>query len=1197
MLATKHYLRWLWDGVLPASAWSLALAMTISVAGAQTSEPKAATTEASDVATQRDSKAANGEPNSVEQDPPQLPVLDSAEDATETATPTAGSAPDAEGPSLANGLSGTLTDVGPDTFLLPDANGKPQPVLNMSIQDFIEAWKLRQSLVDTQENSSADYTLEECEVVGSLEANYATLTATFLVRLHSSQASDVSLGFSGAVLRKLPQSPSKQNGRFLRRDPQGAGYVVALTGQPDEVVQVDLEFWAPIRREGDRASLRLLTPRANKSSLLLVSKDTVNSVAAGEGTLLSTKSLVAGGSRIEAQHNGGEITLRWQDNRQLKQQFDSVLTSKGKVFATIDGNTLRMQAELTVQSFGRPFREFAVRLPAGAELIPGELPDEVESLEPIGAAEAFGERSEMQVTLKTEQLDPVTLTLDTKQSLPATGALVDVELAGFEVVGAVSQNGELGIQINDDWQLRTGRSESVAQVDTQDIDLSWQTPAIAPDDVDMALHYLRQPWTLPAQIVPRQQRAVATPSYNLSIGPNEARLEMRIEYQVSGVGRAEYRFAPGWILAGWEQKKTETKGLRDLEGLVRKQYNAANVEPLDILGEYGGFVKGIATRDNPEVVVALRKPLPPGADRFVLELPYPDQPELAINSSELVVSADPSIRLSPDPAAHVGLNVEPIIDTEDSANDRPPGQQFRYRGFQPNVKFAGKKEERAQRVLSKSISRVLVSGDKIAVEQDIEFDVRHQPASDIRLTVPRRVPIELELISNDESAEFGTELEIPDRDAAVIESGPMMPEWVVPLPHQRLGKFRVRARYALPPPGASTNFVLKLIGCPGTEFQDQRVSIESSLAEALAPVAGSGWELEPSATNSDRNGATVLTTSQPTTFVPLTYSGRIPTSETLEVDKVWVQTWLTSGTRQQRTVIQYRGEGPIRIELPGDLPSGETIEVKLDGQSTANVVGANGSISVDYRSAFDSPGKETSKHTIELLYRVPNAVEWMQHLAVDRPRLVGDDSGAAVYWQLVTPVQQTYLAAPAELVKAFRTRWTSSGWRAEPAKATSELEAWIGVSTDLEPTLGEQSMLLRGWSDTPLQATLIRRELLVLGVSMGVLTCCLALIYVPWLRKAPILIGGLAVIVLAGIAVPQAAVLVGQFGLFGGVCGVVAALLYLLVRRATLAARAARSSVSHSAATNRGSTVAPIYSGPISTNAPTVSMEMTDSNV
>ena len=56
-------------------------------------------------------------------------------------------------------LSGKIEVVGPDTYLLLDSQGNPQPVLNMPLEEFINAWKSQQSLKQNAAAESPIFTL------------------------------------------------------------------------------------------------------------------------------------------------------------------------------------------------------------------------------------------------------------------------------------------------------------------------------------------------------------------------------------------------------------------------------------------------------------------------------------------------------------------------------------------------------------------------------------------------------------------------------------------------------------------------------------------------------------------------------------------------------------------------------------------------------------------------------------------------------------------------------------------------------------------------------------------------------------------------------------------------------------------------------------------------------------------------------
>ena len=75
---------------------------------------------------------------------------------------------------------------------------------------------------------------------------------------------------------------------------------------------------------------------------------------------------------------------------------------------------------------------------------------------------------------------------------------------------------------------------------------------------------------------------------------------------------------------------------------------------------------------------------------------------------------------------------------------------------------------------------------------------------------------------------------------------------------------------------------------------------------------------------------------------------------------------------------------------------------------------------------------------------------------------------------------------------------------------------------------------------------------------------------------------------------------VAQLGLYGIVCGLVAWVLYLLYggrKQPTGSTLAAPSITRDASGSHRPSTLVPAHIGGVSTNAPTVSIELTDSNV
>src|SRR5690606_25424683 len=126
---------------------------------------------------------------------------------------------------------------------------------------------------------------------------------------------------------------------------------------------------------GDRSTLRLLTPRASVGVMRLESPAIIEreGVSASGGVVVEARPIGdegAGGTRIEANGLGGEFRLSWEEQQQeTVTETASVLSSVGQLYYQIDGNNVQTEARLEVSSLGAHFDTFRIRLPEGAEYI------------------------------------------------------------------------------------------------------------------------------------------------------------------------------------------------------------------------------------------------------------------------------------------------------------------------------------------------------------------------------------------------------------------------------------------------------------------------------------------------------------------------------------------------------------------------------------------------------------------------------------------------------------------------------------------------------------------------------------------------------------------------------------------------------------------------------------------------------------
>src|SRR3954466_12293360 len=104
------------------------------------------------------------------------PKLVNAEEPTfKLATPAAAAASEASPP------KGPIQYVGPDTYILLDAQGRPQPVPGMTYEDFLAAWKKLNQPVNQQ--AEPRYTIEHITFVGKANRERAELKFNAVVHL------------------------------------------------------------------------------------------------------------------------------------------------------------------------------------------------------------------------------------------------------------------------------------------------------------------------------------------------------------------------------------------------------------------------------------------------------------------------------------------------------------------------------------------------------------------------------------------------------------------------------------------------------------------------------------------------------------------------------------------------------------------------------------------------------------------------------------------------------------------------------------------------------------------------------------------------------------------------------------------------------------------------------------------------------
>jgi len=1040
----------------------------------------------------------------------------------------------------------------------------------MTYEDFLAAWK--KSRQESKPESTPRYVLENVELNGAARDSFAELDFTATVRLLVGERVEVPLGLIGAILQGQPRFTTAGDGGaptddtllnrtdaasdaaqdFVTQDPDKGGVVAHFVGKAGERRRVSLQFIVPLSRDGSESTIQLSCPRAVSSNLKLTTRSPVADANVNVGTLVEQVP-VGGGTRLRVVGAAGPVRLTWHSTESAASDFATVLSASGEIRVSIDGRSVRSNARLRVESYGGGFDRLRVRLPPGAQLVPDPAADAaaqrpkyrviVEAA--ANGAAGPGERDARQVVrieFPDKQLTPVTIDLSTEQPIGLEGEGSAVELAGFDVVGAVRQFGDVALEVADDWQARWQIGDHVRQVDAQELAASLQAASLS-----AAFQYDRQPWSLGVRIETRQTRIHVTPQYEMQIWPDEARLTLRLNYQVYGARAFEFQVRmKGWQISG---SPLESGGLVNLDRILR--VDDTLTLPLSQ-----------ASTPRAEITLALRYPLPREAPRFELPLPVPIA--ASIGTGDLAVRATPDVELLPDPQNSVGLAA--VTPTE-RADPQDMNGALHFRSVLPDAVLVAERRNRAQRVSTEVVSHVVITAAGASVEQQLDYDVQYVPLSALLFETSNELwfsegQVEVALAAsaaNDDASAGETPLSIvPAAEYLEVTNSGAATRFRVPLPQPRTGRFTVYVRYRVPLPDAARGgqaWQLPLVRPIEIQETRHRAEIRATRGLTVALDAKSDRSSWKSATSNSGNDLPHLvrtyTADDAQDILPLIVAEADSNSGSgTTVDRIWLQSWYSGGVRQDRMALRFHtAAAQATVELPPQSSTAE-IEVLLDGELAEVLSRDRGRIVVRLDQATDdrnSADAASTDYTLELRSRQPIRRGLLTRHELTPPLLVGGRALSQVYWQIVLPSDEHIVRAPRQLSSASHWQWLGSFWGQRPVFSQSELEKWAEAKPQIAPTAAQNEYLYAGLAPVlSIEFITAPRWLIVLASSAVVLAIGLLWIHVPAARRGWIVAAAACSLAVLAIAFPAPAQLLAQ----AASIGVVAIVLALLLKRA-----------------------------------------------
>ncbi|HWB00510.1 MAG TPA: hypothetical protein VG713_18585, partial [Pirellulales bacterium] len=795
----------------------------------------------------------------------------------------------------------SVQEAKPDLFYLKDKDGKLEPVLGFTLDDFerLLTQGNRRDLTPIRPS----YRIDKLVVRGDATSDRASLTSEFSITVDDDHWVRVPLRLTEAVVQGKPtyRGPGKF---FLEYDAARSEYVAWLNGKSDEPHQLSVPILVPLTSATTETRLKLSLPRALSSELALFVPTKHALAQIPPGSILESAKPESKGTRLRVLGLTAEFSMSWRQAEVRAVEAPTVLESSGALLVRIDGRSVHTQAHLTVRSFGGAFDSFQVRLPPGAVLLTSEQPEYSVKLAANERSKQAGNSMPLvDVRLRSSTVGPVSIRFATTQPFelsentnsrqpPDDGAAAAqgdrVELGGFEVVGAVRQWGHVAVQVVGDWQVTWGQRKQVRQVEDVPAEL-WR------DDMLAAFEYFAQPFSLEARVLPRETRIALDAQYVAAVGDRDVALDARLKYRISGAKAFELKIACN----DWQVDEVGPAAVVDIDDLSPTDNGMLTI-PLSK-----------PTTGNLEISLRAHRKLAEQASTIDFSLPMPMASSLG--PATLIVLPDDNVELTPSTDSITGLAVQHSLPSI----ALPVRQQtpLVYQSEQPDARFAAQLRVFQRSVTTGVRSLAIVSDRRVQVEQQLDYTIKHEAAPMLSLQIPSAIldqgnlllragarPLEWSVVADD----------IPNASGLLLVH--------VELPEPTIGAFGLTAKFdmAIEPltPRSTVPLTIPLI-LPTDVVTASELSVTAP-QEMRVQLADSSWQASESA--KDRHSLDA-TSSSARDQISLTIKVRpVHAIEQTVVDRAWIQSWLGERSRQDRAAYQLvTADRNVTIKLPAGV--------------------------------------------------------------------------------------------------------------------------------------------------------------------------------------------------------------------------------------------------------------------------------------
>jgi len=1043
---------------------------------------------------------------------------------------------------------GSIEEIQPELFYVPDEGGRLVPVPGFRYRDFVDLFRIKEGLAGGLQPPGA--VLENVVVkidareVAPRAEGHGQVTCPATVELTIRQIhggwTPIPLESGGMILSAAPRHEGP--GRMIVDvEPGRSGYRAWFDATPeaggDVRHSVVLEGRMPVESTATHEAFAFRVPAAVASQIDVISRRLTPDVTVSpESAEPSVTATADGGSVVSVRGLAGDVRIRVGDES-VGRSPAAQATSESTV--RIDGRNAVTETTIRLGNLAAGPRRMTITLPPESAL------REVKPPATLLARGGTRDAPTAEVSLDVAADGTAIVALVCEQAIDPTGE-ASFEAVGFGVDGLTAwrQWGRVSLLVDGEWLVTWSDVPQLRRVDPP---ANVRQPGFV-----AAFAYDALPASLPLRVRPRRSRVVIEPEYRYDVAGMRVTLDatFRVAARGAPVGSVVIGLDPAWVV-----DEIGPPGAVDAAGAT---------------SDDGLLVVPFAQPLTGDIVVTIRATLPveTDADRVAWTLPTPRAD--VVGPAVVAIGARSDIELLPDNESIIGL----VRQTAASAAVADTTALV-YRLDAAEGGFAANRRFLPRRIEASIAAQASVDAAEIAVEQLIRLNVLHVPLESIELAVPAVVVEAGGITVRQHDAPLDpTEVGIVDEAAADAASETRVR---VILPEPLLGEGEVSVRFRIPtpaiPPQSTVAIDMPLVQPLDAAIGRETVAI-SAPDSTIVGVRGDAWRRDMAPAAAATLGWTAM---KPQRGVPLTLSTRgADATRSMVIEAAWLQTRLMGGIREEiRRYVVSSARDAIVLTFPGvadrEAESAVIHEVRLDGDLVPATVRGG-------RLVVDLPRTDPARRwQLDLRSTSRRDTGWSgvaASLGLPGPiRLAPPVFEPPVlerrfYWTLHVRPDEHVFGLPAGWTAQQRWQRGRIGWEQRPAATPVQIADWmeavaIGQDTGVDPAprggqlppLSERSVVFSGvGSPGDSVLWLVPNWCIVLVASGAALAVGLAAVYRPWWRRSGVWIACAASLALAAAMSPDVAPLVAQAAAPGVVLAAVAwALRAFAERRSTSA--------------------------------------------